>query len=66
MTIKSDCWKIDYEALVTAEVVFEEPVTEKEAIKRFKAYRFEDIIDSEELAIIDIKEAEPIGGLEDD
>jgi hypothetical protein len=64
--IKSDYWKIDYEALVTADVVFERPVTEAEAIRLFKASRFEDIVDSEELAINDIVGAEPLGAIEDE
>lgn len=64
--IKSDYWRIEYEAIVSADVVFNEPVTEKEAVRRFVTYKFEDIIDSEELAIVEVRQTEPLGATDND
>lgn len=55
---KSDFWVIRANVITEYKVVFEDEVTEEEAIERFKNDQWADIVDEEMQIIIDVVEAE--------
>lgn len=55
---KSDFWTIKAHVMTEYKVIFEDEVTEEEAIDRFKNYQYADIVDEEMQTIIDVVEAE--------
>lgn len=59
MTEKSDLWDIEAEAIVTfTRVYFNEEVTKKEAIERFKNGNFSIYEELEQQAILKVRDAE--------